>query len=206
METTNETGMSVNEMPEASNNATHTHQKEIDKMTLELLVNKRQYRKYLEKTHSEEYAQKKEQYMRFRKYKPQIELLLHNMLNDFSISGFPTHLGNTEIHEIFEALIQKSTYFFEGKEQEMQQQYDTTPEDFETNVMFDIANEIEDTRDLSESNYFVSNNEYIDLNALEMYSIDANDTMMSSVYVAPFVNRQFQGKSFWGKNIIKRDK
>ena len=106
-------------------------------MTLELLVNKRQYRKYLEKTNTTEYAQKREHYSRFCKYKCAIARLLDDLLNDYSISGNSAHLGNAELQDIFEAFVQKSTYFFAAKEQEILVSPNQISDDYESNTMFD---------------------------------------------------------------------
>ena len=94
----------------------NTAQKSIDKLTLELLVNKGQYRKYLEKTDPAEYKKKQENYDRYTKYRTRIRSLMTELLNDYSVSGNSPHLGNSDIQHIFEAFIQKSIYYFETKE------------------------------------------------------------------------------------------
>lgn len=99
---------------ENSENATkHTA---IDQLTLELLMNKRQYRKYIEKTNPEEYENKKEEYDRFVKYKPQIVHLINELLNDYSVSGISEHLGNLDIQDGFQSLLNSSVYFFETRD------------------------------------------------------------------------------------------
>jgi hypothetical protein len=104
----------------------HSRQKQIDQMTLELLVNKSQYRKYLEKTDPAEYARKQERYDRFIKYRSQIGTMFRDLLNDYSVSGSSPHLGNSDIQELFSAFVDKSVYFFETREydQEADQEED----------------------------------------------------------------------------------
>lgn len=156
-------------------------QKQIDKMTLELLVNKRQYRKYLEKHNTAEYEHKQDSFMQFCKYKKQIGMLMQDLLNDYSVSGNSVHLGNTEIQEIFEAFILKSTYFFESKEHESNS--------------FGFSDDDEDTLFGS----IVENDEPTEQNELSQTTIYS-----SGLYTAPFANQFRQGNSFWGKNVVKR--
>ena len=156
-------------------------QKQIDKMTLELLVNKRQYRKYLEKHNTAEYEQKQDNFMQFCKYKKQIGMLMHDLLNDYSVSGNSVHLGNTEIQEIFEAFILKTTYFFESKEHESQS-FGFSDDD--EDVLFGSIAEPDEPNEPNE----------------------LLQTTISSggLYTAPFANQFRQSNSFWGKNVVKR--
>ena len=91
-------------------------QKQIDRMTLELLVNKSHYRKYLEKTDPAEYEKKQERYDRFDKYRGRIGNMFKEMLNDYSVSGTSPHLGNVDLQELFAAFVDKSVYYFETRE------------------------------------------------------------------------------------------
>jgi hypothetical protein len=153
-------------------------QKQIDKMTLELLVNKRQYRKYLEKHNTAEYEEKENNFARFDKYKRQIGTLMQDLLNDYSVSGNSAHLGNTEIQDIFEAFIQKTTYFFESKEHETHSfgYHEDDPDTlFET--LIDPEDDVTD----------------------EPPSISS-----SGLFPGSFANQFRQGNSFWGKNVVKR--
>lgn len=160
------------------------HQKHIDKMTLELLVNKRQYRKYLEKCDPTGYDKKQEDYKLIQKYKYDIGSLFRDLLNDYSLSGNSIHLGNSEIHHIFEAFVQKSAYYFE----EMRNCTSSPIDEFmEENTMF---------ASIDEPLYRGENglcNELFD-----------DPTLSSDKYTAPFVNQFRDGNSFWGKNITKQ--
>ena len=185
MEVSPENTHNSKEEPEHLPNEEHTaKQKQIDKMTLELLVNKRQYRKYLEKHNTAEYEQKQDSFMQFCKYKKQIGMLMQELLNDYSVSGNSAHLGNTEIHDIFEAFIQKSTYFFESKEHELQS-FGFRADDEDEDTLFGsiTENEVDEIDEPSNTSMSMSS---------------------SGFYTAPFANQFRQGNSFWGKNVVKR--
>jgi hypothetical protein len=179
-------------------NEVNAKQQQIDKMTLELLVNKRQYRKYLERHNTVEYEQKQDNYIRFCKYKKEIGVLLRDLLNDYSVSGNSMHLGNTEIQEIFEAFVQKSTYFFETKEHE-------TPsprgqgDDFYNDVNNDndtLFGSITDT-DTTRSNEFATSTSVI-RNRQNRFTIEDESYTANA-------SRFRLGNSFWGENIVKRN-
>jgi hypothetical protein len=154
----------------------HSRQKQIDQMTLELLVNKSQYRKYLEKTDPAEYARKQERYDRFHKYRNQIGAMFRDLLNDYSVSGSSPHLGNRDIQELFSAFVDKSVYFFETREydQSAMPYTDEAEDEDDDDVMF---GNMSSTRSIRET---------------------------SATYSAPFANHYRPGNSFWGKNIDKR--
>lgn len=170
-------------------NEVKSKQQQIDKMTLELLVNKRQYRKYLEKHNSVEYEQKQDNYMRFCKYKKEIGVLLRDLLNDYSVSGNSMNLGNTEIQEIFDAFIQKSTYFFETKE------HDTLSD---VGIGNDFDNKSDTLFGTITSDSLVSTDN--DSDELIFHSQDSFTASRPEL----FTNQFRPGKSFWGKNVVKR--
>jgi hypothetical protein len=172
---------------------------DINRMTLELLVNKRQYRKYLEKTNTSEHAHKREHYSRFCKYKYDIAKLLDDLLNDYSISGNSAHLGNVELQDIFEAFIQKSTLFFMVKEQEIYQTNHPS-ENQDTDVLFE--NVVDDIPDFH-SDYAGAdfNDDYTDRRSRPANS---RGKLQNTLYPSSFVNIEHDQQSFWGKNIVKR--
>ena len=88
----------------------------LDKLTLELLMNKRQYRKYVEKHDPDEYAKKQTEFDRFAKYRPRISRLLGELLEDYSPSGNSEHLGNLDVQDTFQALLNSCIYFFETRD------------------------------------------------------------------------------------------
>lgn len=60
----------------------------IDKLTLELLMNKTNYNKYMEKTNPEKHKEQREFHQKIKKYAPQIQHLTRRFLEnpDFQIS------------------------------------------------------------------------------------------------------------------------
>ena len=146
-------------------------------MTLELLVNKSQYRKYLEKTDPAEYARKQERYERFAKYRTRIGRMFDDLLNDYSVSGSSPHLGNTDIQELFSAFVDKSVYYFETREFDQSSGAGAEEDaDEDDNVLFGNMSNREPSRVIRDN---------------------------SATYSAPFANHYRPGNSFWGKNIDK---
>lgn len=109
----------------------------LDKLTLELLMNKRQYRKYIEKHNPDEYTKKQADYDRLMKYKPQIAHFIQELLNDYSISGNSEHLGNLDIQDSFQALLNSCVYFFETRDYDNRGPADTL---FSSEHMTDTSN------------------------------------------------------------------
>jgi hypothetical protein len=174
-ETPDVVSMGIDQSP---NDELTAKQKQIDKMTLELLVNKRQYRKYLEKHNTAEYEEKENNFTRFNKYKRQIGTLMHDLLNDYSVSGNSAHLGNTEIQDIFEAFIQKTTYFFESKEYET---HSFGYHEDDPDTLFETLIDPEDD-----------------------VTVEPPSISSSGLFPGSFANQFRQGNSFWGKNVVKR--
>jgi hypothetical protein len=154
----------------------HSRQKQIDQMTLELLVNKSQYRKYLEKTDPTEYTRKQERYDRFAQYRSRIGRMFDDLLNDYSVSGSSPHLGNTDIQELFSAFVDKSVYYFETREFDQSSGAGAEEHDDDDDVMFGNMSNREPSRVIREN---------------------------AATYSAPFANHYRPGNSFWGKNIDK---
>ena len=147
----------------------------IDKLTLELLMNKRQYRKYVEKHNPEEYTKKQTEYDRFLKYKPRISHLIHELLNDYSVSGNSEHLGNLDIQDSFQSLLNSCIYFFETRDYDNRESHYGSQED-DTIFFFFYMNSV---------------------------SSRPNAPTDSAVFSAPFANHYRPGNSFWGKNVSK---
>ena len=157
--------------------------KRIDRMTLELLVPKSHYRKYLEKTDPAEYEKKREKYERFLKYRNRIGALTKELLNDYSVSGNSMHLGNTEIQELFAAFLDKCISFFEIREWSSEN-IESEDAEAEDDVLF--------------GNMYKPFDEDITKKLVHAKNIQ------NKTYSAPFANHYQPGNSFWGKNINKR--
>lgn len=155
-------------------------QQQIDQLTLELLMNKRQYRKYLEKTNPDEYEKRREGYDRFLKYKGKISHLMNELLNDYSVSGNSEHLGNVDIQDSFQQFLQNCIYFFETK-------------DFENTENF---GKDQDTDELFLPKHMQSQE--------KTEKTRVKSATSSAVFSAPFANHYRPGNSFWGKNVSKK--
>ena len=153
-------------------------QSQIDQLTLELMMNKTKYRKYLEKSNSGEYEKKREGYDRFLKYKNRIRALWEDLLNDYSVSGNSPYLGNGAVQEVFDAFIEKSVDFFESREKEWFSRGSDADADADEDLFSRIDPPDSKTRERRESD--------------------------ACIYSAPFVNHYRPGNSFWGKNVFKR--
>ena len=98
----------------------------IDKMTLELLMNKTQYKKYVSKTDPKKYQEIREHLKNVEKYKKDILGMTQDLLQN------PEKQINTEINNIFDSYIKSLISYFKQKEIESINEYNKTDED----VMF----------------------------------------------------------------------
>lgn len=89
-----------------------THNEFIDNITLELLMNKGQYNKYISKEHPEKYEKVKEFQGKLYKYKYDIIDLTKELLEN------PEKEITNEVNDIFQAYAKKLIHFFEMKEVE----------------------------------------------------------------------------------------
>lgn len=90
--------------------ADETNNEFIDNITLELLMNKGQYNKYISKKHPEKYEKVKEFQGKLYKYKYDIIDLTKELLEN------PEKDISNDVNEIFEAYVKKLIHFFEMKE------------------------------------------------------------------------------------------
>ena len=95
----------------AVTNETHTNDF-IDNITLELLMNKSQYNKYVSQKDPEKYVKMKQHVDKMMKYKYDIIDLTKELLDD------PDKQITLEINEIFEAYVKTMVNYFEMKEME----------------------------------------------------------------------------------------
>lgn len=109
----------------------------IDNITLELLMNKGQYNKYLSKKHPEKYEKVKSFQEKLYKYKYDIIDLTKDLLDD------PEKEVTNEVNEIFEAYVKKLIHFFEMKEIETGNLFTPRPynNDDEDDMMFEKIDE-----------------------------------------------------------------
>lgn len=89
----------------------------IDKLTLELLINKQQYSKYLSKTDPKKYDEFKEYKSKLRKYAVDIVDMTSQLIEN------PNHPYSVEIEETFNAFSKSIFRYFEMKELEKSNEY-----------------------------------------------------------------------------------
>ena len=89
----------------------------IDKLTLELLINKQQYSKYLSKTDPKKYDEFKEYKSILRKYAVDIIDMTSQLIEN------PNHPYSVEIEESFNAFSKSIFRYFEMKELEQSNEY-----------------------------------------------------------------------------------
>lgn len=97
---------------DSSDNLPSTSNAEIDKWTLELLINKSQYSKYLSKTDPSKYKKHQEHLMKIELYLEKIMELTHDLLEN------PEKQVTTDINSSFEEYIKTCIHYFEMKEYE----------------------------------------------------------------------------------------
>jgi hypothetical protein len=102
----------------------------IDKLTLELLINKNQYNKYLSQTNPEKYKQHQEHLDKITKYRGKINALFSNLLEN------PEKQITTNINESFDNFLRTCINHFEMKELEYQTTYDSYEKEDEQDIMF----------------------------------------------------------------------
>lgn len=107
---------------------------DIDKMTMELLMNKRKYNKYISKNDPEKYNQRQEEFSRIQRFAPRILSLTEDLLNnpDTEVPG--------DIHQSFLDYVKTCMYHFETKDREHAGSYEG---DHDENTMFDKCDEEE---------------------------------------------------------------
>jgi hypothetical protein len=89
----------------------------IDKLTLELLINKQQYSKYLSKTDPKKYDEFKEYKSKLRKYSVDIMDITSQLIEN------PNHPYSVEIEESFNTFSKSIFRYFEMKELEQSNEY-----------------------------------------------------------------------------------
>lgn len=112
-----------------------THNEFIDNITLELLMNKGQYNKYISKEHPEKYEKVKEFQGKLYKYKYDIIDLTKELLEN------PEKEITNEVNDIFQAYAKKLIHFFEMKELETGNLFTPRPYNNDDDMMFEKIDE-----------------------------------------------------------------
>jgi len=102
----------------------------IDKLTLELLINKNHYSKYLSKTDPKKHDEYKEYKSKLRKYSVDIIDMTSQLIEN------PKTMFSAEIEETFDAYIKSIFKHFELKELEQANEYNQHKEDTDEDILF----------------------------------------------------------------------
>lgn len=91
-------------------------QREVDRLSLELLSNTKQYKKYIAKNHPEERMRRAEDTRRFLKYKSRVAGLFAELLDEYEDLGSTSLLVGTELQGLFKECVQKTIQHLEWTE------------------------------------------------------------------------------------------
>lgn len=115
---------------------------EIDKLTLELFMNKKNYKKYLEKTDPKKYSEMQLHHMEIEKYRGTILTMTDDLLEN------PNLQITTEINQVFDAYTKIIIRYLKHKE--IENNLETCEED----VMFGTIDEDEQTSSSQMKSYW----------------------------------------------------
>ena len=149
----------------------------IDKLTLELLINKQHYSKYLSKTNPKKHDEYKEYKSKLRKYSVDIVDITSQLIEN------PKTMFSAEIKETFDAYVKSIFKHFELKELEKSNEYNyDNNKNEDEDVMF--GNCDNNLMQNKQSNEYEENTEQ-----------DTDETDQSPMM-----------KSFWGKEKVVKQK
>ena len=151
---------------------------DINKLTLELLINKNHYNKYLSKNNPIKYKEQQDYFDKIHKYRNKILDLTNDLIHD------PKIQINNELNEVFHNYMRTCIRHFEMKEIEKktEKKYNGDDNDDEDDILFNSVrnNEIVYLADIDEENECTDNDKCTD-------NFDQN-------------------KSFWGKERVIKSK
>lgn len=127
------------ESSEESANPNVLSNSDIDKLTLELLVNKSKLQPYLAKSDPNEYRRLMERQQLYLKHKQRIESFTYQLLEQHTRSNQPL-LVSKDIQSVFDVFIDKCIYHFEklcdAETEDSHLYYGNSDEDNDEDVMF----------------------------------------------------------------------
>ena len=151
----------------------------IDKLTLELLTNKTQYKKYLAKEDPEKIQKQQESLDKIQKYKLKILNLTKEFLEN------PEKEFNTEMNEMFKIFSKTIIKYIEMREVERENlYYEKSDEESDEEILFDSEKMEENTNEDKDKS--------VENTVLDVFSLETT---------IPRMNTSIQ--SFWGKSIRK---
>jgi len=91
-------------------------QREVDRLSLELLSNSKHYKKYIAKNHPEEGLKRASDNRQFLKYKSRVAALCIELLDEYEDLGESSSLVGSELQHIFKECVQKMIQHLEWAE------------------------------------------------------------------------------------------
>lgn len=91
-------------------------QRELDRLSLELLSNTNHYKKYLAKNDPESKPRKLQEMRRFGKHKTKVMELFSELLDDYEELGTTSIIANTNIQHLFKECVEKTMQFIEWRD------------------------------------------------------------------------------------------
>ena len=101
---------------ESFNRMREERQREVDRLSLELLSNTKNYKKYMAKNCPEEQMKRVEYANRFLKYKSRITAMFIDLIDEYENDGEDESSIGNEIHSVFKEFVQKSIQHLEWTE------------------------------------------------------------------------------------------
>jgi hypothetical protein len=156
----------------------------LDKITLELLINKNQYNKYLSKEDPKKFEEHKTYLEKIRKYKKKILKMTHQFLENPDVSI------NLEINEMFSIYFKTFIKYFDMQEVEMNNFYNFNEKnENEEDTLFGKIDENKDSESEGEED--------------EQEQIDEKKSNKDNFKLDECIILNNTMQSFWGKNIKK---
>ena len=104
-------------------------QKEVDRLSLELLSNSKQYKKYVAKNHPDQCIKNEEDARRFSKLKPRVAGLFMELLEEYDdLENGSSDIG-VELQNLFKECVQKSMQHIEWSDHKHLASYDADPDE-----------------------------------------------------------------------------
>ena len=91
-------------------------QREVDKLSLELLSNAKHYKKYINKNHPEELFKRDNENRRYLKYKSRVAAIFIELLDEYEDLGETSNLVGSELQTMFKECVQKTIQHLEWTE------------------------------------------------------------------------------------------
>jgi len=102
--------------PEDEEHLREIKQRELDRLSLELLSNTSHYKKYLAKTDPDAKNRTLQEMRRFSKHKTKVIDMFLELLEDYEELGTTSVIANTNIQHLFKECVEKTMQFIEWRD------------------------------------------------------------------------------------------